>query len=222
MGITNMKDIAIYGVGGFGREVLALIQDINRVNPQWNIVGFFDDGYEKGLMINGYPILGKVDDLNKWEKDIAIAVSIGSPVIKKKILNNIHNPKVSYPTLIHPTVWIGDRSFVEIGKGGIFCAGVMITTNIIIKDFVILNLQCTVGHDTVINDYAAFMPSVNISGEVNIGEGVYVGTGAKIINQLEIGDYTIVGAGAVVSKTLPAHCTAVGVPAKLIKFHDNK
>ena len=214
-----MKDIAIFGVGGFGREVLALIQDINRVEPQWNIVGFFDDGYEKGLMINGYPTLGKVEDLNKWGTDIAIAISIGSPVIKKKILDNIHNPKVSYPTLIHPSVWIGDRNYVEIGKGCIFCAGVMITTNIAIRDFVILNLQCTVGHDSVINDYAAFMPSVNISGEVNIGEGVYIGTGAKIINQLEIGDYTIVGAGAVVSKTLPAHCTAVGVPAKPIKFH---
>lgn len=214
-----MRDIAIFGVGGFGREVLALIQDINRVEPQWNIVGFFDDGYVKGLMINGYPTLGTVADLNKWETDIAVAISIGSPVIKKKILGNIHNPRVSYPTLIHPTVWIGDKNYVEIGKGGIFCAGVMITTNIVIKDFVILNLQCTVGHDSVINDYAAFMPSVNISGEVNIGEGVYVGTGAKIINQLEIGDYTIVGAGAVVSKTLPAHCTAVGVPAKPIKYH---
>jgi serine acetyltransferase len=96
----------------------------------------------------------------------------------------------------------------------------MITTNVKINDFVILNLQCTVGHDTVINNLAAFMPSVNISGEVNIGEGVYVGTGAKIINQLEIGDYTIVGAGAVVAKSLPAHCTAVGVPAKPIKFHE--
>ncbi|MDT3387054.1 MAG: acetyltransferase [Bacteroidota bacterium] len=216
-----MKDIAIFGVGGFGREVLALIQDINRVEPQWNIVGFFDDGYEKGLDINGYPTLGTAEDLNKWETEITVAISIGNPVIKKRILDKIHNPKVTYPTLIHPSVWIGDKNFVEIGKGGIFCAGVMITTNIIIKDFVILNLQCTVGHDTVINDYAAFMPSVNISGEVNIGEGVYVGTGAKIINQLEIGDYTIVGAGAVVSKTLPAHCTAVGVPAKPIKYHEN-
>ena len=96
----------------------------------------------------------------------------------------------------------------------------MVTTNVLIKDFVILNLQCTVGHDTVIEDYASFMPSVNISGEVTIGEGVYVGTGTKIINQLEIGDNTIVGAGAVVAKSLPAHCTAVGVPAKPIKFHN--
>lgn len=215
-----MKDIAIFGVGGFGREVLALIKDINKVKPTWNIVGFFDDGYEKGVMVNGYSNLGKTGELNNWKTPISLAVSIGSPGIKKKILDKITNPLVDYPTLIHPSVWIGDKEFVEIGRGCIICAGVMITTNVEIKDFVILNLQCTVGHDTVINSNAAFMPSVNISGEVNIGEGVYVGTGAKIINQIEIGEYTIVGAGAVVAKNLPAHCTAVGVPAKPIKFHE--
>lgn len=214
-----MKDIAIFGVGGFGREVLALIKDINKVEPTWNIVGFFDDGYEKGLIIIGYPTLGTSADLNKWETPISVAISIGNPVIKKKILDKITNPLVDYPTLIHPTVWIGDSEFVEMGKGCIICAGNLITTNIKIGDFVILNLGCTVGHDTIIKKYSAFMPSVNISGEVIIDEGVYVGTGAKIINQLEIGDYTVVGAGAVVSKTLPSHCTAVGVPAKPIKYH---
>ena len=215
-----MKDIAIFGVGGFGREVLALIKDINKEAPTWNIVGFFDDGYEKGIMVNGYPNLGYTEDLNNWETPISLAVSIGSPVIKKKILDKITNPLVDYPTLIHPLAWIGDKDFVEIGKGCIICAGNLITTNIKIEDFVILNLGCTVGHDSLIKKYSAFMPSVNISGEVTIGEGVYVGTGAKIINQLEIGEYTIVGAGAVVSKTLPAHCTAVGVPAKPIKYHE--
>ena len=132
-----MKDIAIFGVGGFGREVLALIKDINKIEPTWNIVGFFDDGYEKGVMVNGYPNLGKTEDLNNWETPLGLAVSIGSPVIKKKILDKITNPLVDYPTLIHPTVWIGDKDFVEIGKGCIMCAGNMITTNIKIEDFVI-------------------------------------------------------------------------------------
>lgn len=216
-----MRDIAIFGIGGFGREVLALIKDVNKVQPTWNIVGFFDDGYEKGVMVNGYPTLGKTEDLNKWETPINLVVSIGSPIIKKKVLDRITNPLVAYPTVIHPSAWIGDKDYVEIGQGCIICAGVMITTNVEIKDYVILNLQCTVGHDTVIKDYAAFMPSANISGEVIIGEGVYVGTGAKIINQLEIGDYAIVGAGAVVAKSLPAHCTAVGIPAKPIKYHNS-
>lgn len=216
----SMKDIAIFGVGGFGREVLALIKDINRVNPTWNIIGFFDDGYEKGIMVNGYPNLGKTEDLNNWNRPLSLAISIGNPVTKKNVLDKITNPLINYPTLIHPLAWIGDKDFIEIGKGCIICAGNLITTNLKIEDFVILNLGCTVGHDSVIRKYAAFMPSVNISGEVTIGEGVYVGTGAKIINQLEIGEYAIVGAGAVVSKSLPAKCTAVGVPAKPIKFHE--
>lgn len=215
----QINSIAIFGVGGFGREVLALIKDINSKTPIWNILGFFDDGHDKGEMINGYPILGNTEELNKWDTPISLAVSVGNPVVKKKIIENIDNPMVEFPTLIHPTVWIGDRDYVEVGKGCIICAGNLITTNIRLGDFVILNLGCTVGHDTIVNDYAAFMPSVNISGEVTVGEGVYVGTGAKIINQLEIGEYTIVGAGAVVSKSLPPHCTAVGVPAKPIKYN---
>lgn len=214
----RLKDIAIFGVGGFGREVLALIKDINKSEPTYNIVGFFDDGHEKGEMVNGYPVLGKTEELNRWSTPISMAVSIGDPKVKKNVIDKITNPLVDYPFLIHPLAWIGEKEYVEMGKGCIICAGSLITTNIKMGDFVILNLGCTVGHDTVIGDYAAFMPSVNISGEVTIGEGVYVGTGAKIINQLEIGEYATVGAGAVVCQTLPAHCTAVGVPAKVVKI----
>lgn len=212
-----MKDIAIFGVGGFGREVLSLIKDINKVNPQYNIIGFFDDGHEKNEIINGYPMLGRTEELNEWSTEISIAISVGTPKIKKQIVEKIYNPHINYPTLIHPNVIIGDSDYVKIGKGCIICAGSVITTNIEIKDFVILNLGCTVGHDVLINSYAAFMPSCNISGEVLIGEGVYCGTGVKIINQTSIGEFAIVGAGAVVTKPLPAYCTAVGVPAKVIK-----
>jgi len=213
-----MKDIAIFGVGGFGREVLTLIEDINRRELRWNIVGFFDDGHEKGELVNGLPVLGKTDDLNLWESDLALAISIGNPVIKRRIIERIVNPHVSYPTLIHPNVIVGSPKYVKFGRGCIVCAGNMITTNIEIGDFVILNLGCTVGHDTIINDYAAFMPSCNISGEVIIEEGVYCGTGVKIINLTSIGEYAIVGAGAVVTKPIPGHCTAVGMPAKPIKY----
>ena len=152
---------------------------------------------------------------------LSVAVSIADPKTKCNIINSIKNPQIDFPNLIHPNVLIGEDA-VKIGRGNIICAGVIITVNIEIKDFVILNLSCTVGHDTVVGSYSSFMPTVNISGEVNIEEGVYVGTGAKIINQLEIGEYTIVGAGAVVAKTLPAHCTAVGIPAKPIKFHNGQ
>lgn len=211
--------IAIIGAGGFGREVKMLIDQINDAEKKYEFIGFFDDAFEKNLIINGFPVLGSIDDINSLEHELALVVAIGDPKAKRILLNRITNKSVIFPTLIHPNVFVG-KDGVSIGKGCIICCSNVITINVIIGDFVILNLMCTVGHDTVIANFSSFMPSVNISGEVNIREGVYVGTGAKIINQLEIGENTIIGAGAVVYKSIPANCTAVGIPAKPIKYHE--
>lgn len=213
-----MKKIAIIGAGGFGREVKMLIDQINEVAPGYEIIGFYDDK-EHAEIINGIPYLGQVENVNKINDPVCLAVAIGDPFTKKKVIGKITNQNIEYPNLIHPSVIIG-KDNVSFGKGNIICAGVIITVNIEIEDFVILNLSCTLGHDTKIKSFSSFMPTVNISGEVMINESVYVGTGAKIINLLEIGENTVVGAGAVVAKSLPANCTAVGIPAKPIKFHE--
>lgn len=215
-----MKKIAIFGAGGFGREVKTILDAINVKSPDtYEFIGFYDDGFEKGTFVNNFQILGGISEINEVSDNLMLIVSIGDPKIKKNVISKIKNQYISFPSIIHPRVSISN-DFVNIGNGCIICEGTIITCNIEIKDFVILNLMCTVGHDTIIEDYCAFMPSVNISGEVNIKQGVYVGTGAKIINLLEIGENTIIGAGAVVSKSLPANCTAVGIPAKPIKFHE--
>jgi len=211
-----MKKIVIIGAGGFGREVEMLIDQINNLSPQWDFLGFIDDEKPVGMPIGGSKVLGSIPQVSLM-KDVWVVLAIGNPMSKEKILSKLNGDQ-QFATLIHPNVLIGKR--VEIGAGTIICAGNIITTDIIIGRHVILNLSCTVGHDTVIGDLCSFMPSINISGEVVIEGGVYVGTGAKIINQLSIGTKTIVGAGAVVSKTLPANCTAVGIPAKPIKFHE--
>lgn len=211
-----MGKLAIVGSGGFAREVLTLINAINSNTPQYEIVGFV--GEDKSQSVHGYPVIGNDDEVNLTQEPLSIVIAVGEPGLKAKIRGKYNNPLISFPTLVHPSVIFGDKESIKIGQGSIVCAGCILTTDINIKDFVTLNLQCTVGHDTVIGNYSSFMPSVNISGEVDIKEGVYVGTGAKIINQVEIGEQTIVGAGAVVAKTLPANCTAVGVPAKPIKF----
>lgn len=215
-----MEKIAILGTGGFARELATLVQDINNTKSTFDLVGFVDGNLPKGTIINGYPVIGNDEEINDTTERLGLVLAFGDPILKKKVKNKYSNPLIHYPTLIHPSVTIGDSRFVKIGQGCIICAACIITTNIVIKDFVTLNLQCTIGHDTVINDYAAFMPTCNISGEVEIGEGVYCGTGVKIINLTSIGEYTTVGAGAVVTKNIPAKCTAVGVPAKPIKFHE--
>lgn len=213
-----MKKIAIIGAGGFGREVKMLIDQINAVGNKYQFIGYYDDGKEKGTLINGFPVLGKVADLNNVSEEIAVALALGNPAYKKNVVALINNSKITYETLIHPSVLIGNDA-VSIGKGTVICAGNIITCNIMIKDYVTINLACTIGHDTILESYVSLMPAVNVSGEVVIEEAVYVGTGAKIINQVSVGKNTTIGAGAVVSKSLPENCTAVGIPAKPIKFN---
>jgi sugar O-acyltransferase (sialic acid O-acetyltransferase NeuD family) len=213
-----MKNIVIVGAGGFGREVKFLIDEINKSEIKFKILGFYDDNFETGIFVNGIKVLGKISEINLISEKTGVVFAIGNPLIKEQIISSIKNPNLFFPTLIHPNVIISTDD-VTIGHGCIICAGTIITCNIKIEDFTILNLSCTVGHDTTIGKYSSFMPSVNISGEVIIENKVYVGTGAKIINQLTIGENSIIGAGAVVSKDIPKNCTAVGIPAKPIKFH---
>ncbi len=214
-----MNKIAIYGAGGFGREVKMLIDQINKQEIKYEFIGYFDDGITKGTLIEDCISLGGINDLNSYSDKLLLVVSIADPQTKLKIIESIKNYNISFPILIHPTCIIGDYK-IKIGEGSIICASTIITVNVEIGNHVILNLACTVGHDTKIGSYSSFMPAVNISGEVEIGDRVYCGTGAKIINQLKIGEGTIVGAGALVHKDLPSNCTAVGFPAKPIKYHN--
>jgi sugar O-acyltransferase (sialic acid O-acetyltransferase NeuD family) len=213
-----MNKIAIFGAGGFGREVKWLIDEINGKTPSWDFAGYFDDDFSGVKHIDERFFLGGTKELNEWVEPLHLVFAIGNPLVKRKITGNIHNPHLRYPVLIHPAAIVGKNN-VKMGEGTIICAGTIITVDVTIGKHVILNLGCTVGHDTSIGDYSSFMPSVNISGEVTIGACVYGGTGSKIINLVEIGEETIIGAGAVVARSLPAKCTAVGMPAKPIKFH---
>jgi sugar O-acyltransferase (sialic acid O-acetyltransferase NeuD family) len=214
-----MNNLAIYGAGGFGREVCMMVNQINQHKMLYKVIGYFDDSKQKGCVIGHHEVLGGIKELNSYPEDIFLVIALGNPVAKSMIFLSIENDKVKFPVLIHPSCIIGTDN-VTIGEGSIICAGSILTVDITIGNHVILNLGCTVGHDTKIGSYSSLMPSVNVSGEVELGEGVYCGTGVRIINQLKVGNNTIVGAGGVVSKSLPSNCTAVGIPAKPIKYHN--
>jgi sugar O-acyltransferase (sialic acid O-acetyltransferase NeuD family) len=211
------KNIAIIGKGGFGREVRCLIEQINNESEKWNFIGYFDD--QSGESIDGYPVLGKVSDVNNIDEEIFIVVAVGDSTIRKNIVVSITNPNVSWPVLIHPSVQM-DIGSVQIGKGSIICGNSILTTNIEIGNFFIMNLGCIVGHDVKIADFCSMMPSVNISGGISIGQNCFIGTGVKIINDLNIGNKVILGAGAIVIKDIPDHATAVGNPARIIKINE--
>ncbi|NDK56219.1 acetyltransferase [Pontibacter fetidus] len=210
-----MNKIAIFGAGGLGREVAMLIEQINSKKLTWDLIGFFDDGLATGDEVFGYKVIGNADDLKKHKSALSVVFAIGEPTIKQRIISVIHNPNLNYPVLIHPGAVLGKD--VVIGEGTIIMAGNIITVNVKIGKHVLLSSACTVGHDVTLGACTAVMPGANISGNVEIGQCVYLGVGAKTIQQVKIGTNAIVGAGAVVINSIPPDCTAVGVPAKVIK-----
>jgi len=215
-----MKDLIIIGASGFGREVAWAVERQNKVTPTWNLLGYMDDNDEiQDKLINGYKVLGKTTDVSRY-LDAYFVCAIGSSRIRELIINRVKsiNPEIKFGTVIDPSVEMSD--LVTVGEGTIICAHTIITVNISIGKHVIINLDCTVGHDAILQDFVTMYPSVNVSGATNIGHGVELGTGMQIIQGKTVGDYSIVGAGAVVVRDIPEKCTAVGSPAKPIKFFE--
>jgi len=209
-----LKPLAVVGAGGFGREVAWLIGDINEKEPTWDFVGFIDDRLS-GKTVEGYPIIGNFDILKRMDPAPYVVCAIGDPVIRKSVVDRCLDIGLEFATLVHPSVLLSD--FVEIGSGSVICAGTILTTNIKIGAYCILNLNCKVGHDSVLGDFASLMPATNIAGEVTVGEGCYFGINSGAINQVSIGEWSIIGAGAMVVNDIPPRVVAVGVPAKPIK-----
>ena len=209
-----MKQIAIVGAGGLGREILLMIHQINQLKPVWAVIGFFDDGLKAGCTVDKTKVIAAIDRLNDWPTELAVVLAIADTAIKSQIAKNINNPFIKFPCLIHPSVVHGELS--GDGRGSLICANSSLTTHITIGRHVIINLNCTVGHDTVIEDFCSIMPGSNISGKVKLKEGAYIGTGAQLLQDVTIGPYATVGAGAVGTKDVAPGEVVVGVPAKRI------
>ncbi|MBR3123868.1 MAG: acetyltransferase [Mogibacterium sp.] len=213
-----MKKIIILCAGDFGKEVVWLLEDINKKNPSYEIVGFLDDDEaKKGIIFKGYECLGTTEQLKTLAEkdDVCAVVATQDGSIRKKIVEK-HSEFTNWETLIHPSVTISDTS--SVGKGSIVCANTNISISTNIGNHCILNLGTTIGHDCEISDYVSFMSGSVISGHVRIGEGAYFGSNSTVVPGRKIGANSVVGAGSVVIRNVRDNISVMGVPAKMIKF----
>ncbi|MCC2547987.1 acetyltransferase [Hymenobacter sp. BT175] len=214
---TPHRRLAIFGAGGLGREVLALIRHLNEAGATWEVVGFYDDKAPATPTIHDLPYLGTAADLNAITQPLFVAVAVGSSQHRAAVVERLTSPQLRFPVLIHPRVAHRPFQHLSIGPGTIITESCILTTDVRLGRHVLLNLGCTVGHDAVLEDFCSLMPHANVGGEAHLERGVYLGTNATVINRVRIGEGTILGAGAVAVRDLPAGCTAVGVPARTIK-----
>lgn len=217
--MAELKDIAIYGAGGFGREIACILNKINAVDPTWNLIGFFDDGVEKGTQISHFgSVLGNIDDLNAWDKPLAVVLAIGNPKIVKLLANKISNENISFPNIIAPSAYFLDKESVQIGKGNLILSNCLVSCDVKIGDFNIFNGFVPVGHDVEIGNYNVVMPSVNISGAVKIGDCNFFGVQSVVLQCLKIGNDTRIGANSVIIRNTKDGNLYMGNPAMKIKF----
>jgi sugar O-acyltransferase (sialic acid O-acetyltransferase NeuD family) len=213
----SLEKVVIIGTGGFGREVLDVLEAVNEVKPTYEILGFVTEpGYQSpGTIINDIPVLGHFDWLEANREKVKAICGIGAPAVRRRLILKAKEIGTSFFSVIHPRAIL--TRWVTLGIGTIITAGCILTSNIKIGHHVHLNLDCTVGHDVVIHNYVTVSPGVHVSGNVTLEEGSFIGTGANLIEGKTIGEWSVVGAGSVVVKDIPANSTAVGIPAKPIK-----
>jgi sugar O-acyltransferase (sialic acid O-acetyltransferase NeuD family) len=208
-----MKNIAVYGAGGFGKEVACLINAINEIEPRWNFIGFFDDGKPKGYINEFGSVLGDMEDLNAYDESLAIVMSIGSPSIITKLVSEINNTNVYFPNLIAPDLIFLDKTSFSMGKGNLFMFQSLVSCNVSIGDFNLFNCGVSLGHEVSMGSFNCMMSYVKISGEVSIGNTNFFGVSSVVLQGIKIGNNTTIGTNSVIMRKTKDYLTYLGNPA---------
>lgn len=213
------EPLVVVGGGGFGREVLDVVDAINRSGGPiaFDLLGVLDDGPSAKalgrLADSGREYLGTLSDWIQGGKPAKYVVAVGNPITRSKILAVLDAaPWLEPVTLIHPKAVLGSR--VKVGAGSVICSGVQISTNVQIGRHVHINPGAIVGHDARLDDFVSVNPGAIISGDCHIGNACLVGAGAVILQHLAVGSAATVGAGAAVTRDVSPNLVVKGVPAR--------
>ena len=210
---------AVFGAGGFGREVMPLARDIaERLGMDPHKVIFVDDNPASNK-INGHCVY-TYDEFISIESGLKnIVVAVSSAVVREEVTNRCLSDNVNIWSINSYTAIIMDE--VAMGAGSIICPNVIITSNVIIGESFHANINSYVAHDCVIGNYVTFAPCVMCNGNVIVEDNAYIGTGAMIRQgrpgkPIVIGEGATVGMGAVVTKSVKSGTTVVGNPATVL------
>lgn len=175
-----MKNIIIIGAGDLGKEVVWLIEDINKVSPRYVILGFLDDDAAKiGEEFYGYRVLGTVDRLKEINADtpLSAVIAIQNGTIRRNIVEK-HKDFSSWETICHPTAVIASTS--PMGEGSIVFPQVTVSVNSRLGAFNLYYIHSTVCNDCEIGDYVSLMSNVSVSERARIGNESFLAAGSCV------------------------------------------
>lgn len=215
-----MKEVAIYGFGGFGREIATIINSINKISPTWRIIGFFDDFVPVGTKNRYGAVLGNINKLNSWDKPLNVILAIASPTILNRLVASIDNLNIVFPNIFAPTVLFFDYKSIKLGQGNIICHNCRLSCDVKLGSFNILNGAVSLGHDVIIGNFNVMQPDVRVSGKTTIGNFNFFGVRSLVLQKITIGNNTCIGTGSVVIRKTKDGMTYFGNPAKILTLID--
>ncbi|WP_294376377.1 acetyltransferase [uncultured Clostridium sp.] len=205
----NGIPLVIIGTSGISKETKTIIDEINRLNYEktYDFLGFVSENAENvgEKIVDGRVVCSdyNFEEYIKNFNQIAVVIPIGTPKVKRKIFYKLKKYKnIVYPNIISPSAKIMDYNNIKLGIGNIICSGCILTTEINIGNFNLININSTVGHNSIIKDFCVINPVSSISGDVVIENEVLCGAGCTIKQGLRIGEKSIIGLGAFVVKNV--------------------
>jgi len=210
-----MRSNELIIIGG-GRHALETFYLVNDLKDAPTIIAFVQDTVEPGKEIMGKPVISTMDLIKNYKsKKPLLLGAIGNIQDNKRLIETFKTAGFGFFNAIPDTIIRERQKF--IGQGIIIASSAILTINISIGNYSIINIGCNISHDVTIGQYVNISPGVNIAGNVIIEDEVFIGSGVTIIPKISIGKGSVIAAGACVIKDVPAHCFVAGVPAVIKK-----
>ena len=169
-----------------------------------------------GSELYGVPVIGRLDEWRAYlDGETEFVVGLGDGDQRVEYGEAIVSSGGRLASVVHPRAVVSPRA--TVGRGVAIMAGVQVSAAASIGDYVVLNANCSVDHDCVLERAVQFGPGVTLAGNVIVEEGAFVGVGATLMPGVRIGARAVVGAGAVVIRDVAPGAKVAGNPARELK-----